>query len=638
MNINWDAFQEAFLDYVSHTTINSKDFGSMRMDMYDAQSYFYDELFDGLRHDQHHFVVGKGRQVGITTACYLLDTFYPGAIQGITGAIVFDSGDNLKIFRENFKMQIAALPPSHRLPIKGGGDNRTYIQFENGNMLQYLIAGTKKGQGSLGRSRGINYCHASEISYYGDPEAFENFKNTLSDVFEAACYIYESTGKGYGLLYDMWEDAQADRITKRPIFVTWWRKRSYSYGKGTPLFGKYGWTEFSPDEREANEQVRKLYGHKITLEQWAWYRHRSDPRARAESGMDDEDERAEIMTQEHPHFPEQMFRGTGSPFILSQYLGPAEAVAQKALFKAYTYQLGDDVTATKIDPTRFINRAHLKVWQEPHPNGVYVVAGDPAYGTSDDGDGFCAQVLRCYADRIVQVAEFCDRSVQPYQFAWIMLHLCGWYGNCRYILELNGSGEAVWTEMKNLKTRMEEGGLLPKRAISAQPTEAEIENENSWRNMLSQVRQYLYHRQDSLGGGGFNYHMMSTLTSKFTFMTQMADRFMLDQLVVHSVQCLKEMRTLRKDGRSIEAEVKKKDDRPLALGLGVRCYLDSEWRGLVSRNATYEAETAKDELSGDGQDLSVKFMAGMMANHLASRARFSREQRRGARRGGRWNW
>lgn len=630
MKIDWDALQAAFLDYVSHVTINSKDYGEMRMDMYDAQQYFYEEVFDGLRKGQHHFVVGKGRQVGITTACYLLDTFYPGAIPGVTGAVVFDSADNLKIFRENFKMQLASLPPSHRLPVKGGRDNRTYIQFENNNMLQYLVAGTKKGQGSLGRSRGINYCHASEVSYYGDPEAFENFKNTLSDVFEAACYIYESTGKGYGILYDLWEDAIADDISKRAIFVTWWRKRTYSYAKGTALYRKYGWAELSADEAEASEVVARDYGVKIGREQWAWYRHRSDPRARAENGLDDEDERIEIMTQEHPHFPEQMFRGTGSPFIPAQYLGPAEARATKALFKAYSYYLGDDVTATRIEPTRFVNKAHLKVWAEPHPNGVYVVAGDPAYGTSDEGDGFCAQVLRCYADRLVQVAEFCDRSVQPYQFAWIMLHLCGWYGNCRYILELNASGEAVWTEMKGLKTRMEEGGLVPKSD--------QDEPESSWRNMLGQIRQYLYHRQDSLGGGGFNYHMKTTLESKFTFMTQMSDRFMLEQLQVNSVQCLKEMRTLRKDGRSIEAEVKKKDDRPLALGLAVRCYLDAEWRGLVSRDATFEKESSKDALAEDGGDASVKFMAGMMANHLAVKSRYAREQRRSARRGQRWNW
>ena len=636
MKIDWDGFQESFFDFLRHVTIISKDEGRVKLEMYDAQRYFFDEIFDGLRHDVHWFVCGKGRQLGITTGSYLFSTFYAGAIPDVQGSIVFDTADNKEKFRKLFRESIDSLPPTHRLPIRGGTDNRAGITFDRtGNMLDYLIAGQKKGQGSLGRSRALNYCHCSEVAYYGDPEAFETFKDVLSDIFEHRLYLFESTGNGFNLFYDLWEDAIADEISRRAIFVTWWRKRTYSHAKGTPLYRKYGWAQLSDDEREATEVVKRDYGHRITLEQWAWYRHRADPRARGEGSLIDQDERHEIITQEHPHFPEQMFRGTGSPFILGQYLTSAEAAAQKALFKAYSYHLGDDVTATKIEPTRFVNRAHLKVWSEPHPNGVYVVAGDPAYGISDAGDGFCAQVLRCYSDRIVQVAEFCDRSVQPYQFAWVMLHLCGWYGNCRYILELNGSGEAVWTEMRNLKTRMEEGGLFPKPTNGESP---DLELETSWRNMLAQVRQYLFHRQDSLGGGGYNYHMKTSLESKFTFMTQMADQFMLGKLQIQSVQALKEMRTLRKDGRSIEAEVKKKDDRPLALGLGVRCYLDSEWRGLNSRNATFEAETARDALGGDGTDMGVRFMSSMMSSHLAQRNKMNREAQRRAKRGQRWNW
>lgn len=636
VSIDWDAFQEAFYDFLEHVTIISKDEGRVRLQIYDAQRYAVDEIFDGLRKDVHWFVIGKGRQVGITTLCYLFDTFYPAAIPGVQGAIVFDSADNLKIFRELFKESIASLPPSHRLAIRGGKDNRTYMPFENGNMLQYLVAGTKKGQGSLGRSRGINYCHASEVSYYGDPEAFENFKNTLSDVFPYRCYLFESTGKGYGLLYDLWEDALSDEITQKPIFVTWWRKRTYSYARGTALYKKYGWAQLSDEEREATEVVLRDYRHKISLEQWAWYRHRSDPRARAEGELIDSDDRQEIMTQEHPHFPEQMFRGTGSPFIPSQYIGPAQATAEKALFKAYQFYFGDEVTTTRLEPTRFVNRAQLKVWTEPHPNGTYVVSGDPAGGASEDGNNFCAQVIRCYADKQVQVAEFCDPNITPYQFAWVMLYLCGWYEDCRYILEINSYGEAVMVEMRNLVRLITDGRLFSREEDPG--LTLPDGSSRPWRGIWSQVRQYLYRRQDSIAGGQFNLHFKTTLESKFTYMTQMADRFMLGELQVNSVPCLKEMRTLRKDGREIGAEVKKQDDRPVALALGVRAYIDQERAGLWARNATFAAETERDTQSGDGRDLGVRYMSGIMANHIAAKSRMQREAVRRARRGQRWSW
>ena len=639
MKLDWDGFQSSFYDFLGHVTILSKDEGRVRLEMYDAQRYFFDQIFDGLRHDVHWFVAGKGRQLGITTGCLLFDVFYAGAVPNVQGGIIFDSDGNKEKFRLILGEMIGSLPPSHALPIKK--HNRQQLVFEKNaatggeNMIDYLVAGTKKGQGTLGRSRALNYCHASECAYYGDPDAVEAFKDVLSEVYEYRMYLWETTGNGYNLFYDLWEDAIADVVAKRAIFVTWWRKRTYSYAKGTPLFRRYGWPDLAKDEREAVDEVARLYGHRITIEQWAWYRHRSDPRALGETEMAEGDRR-EVITQEHPHFPEQMFRGTGNPFIPNQYIAPALGRAEKTLFKAYAYYLGDDVTATKIEPTKFINRAQLKVWQEPDPNGVYIVAGDTAYGLSDEGDNFCAQVIRCYADRMVQVAEFCDPNVQPFQFAWVMIHLCGWYEDCRYILELNGSGEAVMTEMRHLKTMLETGRLMPRRADAAAPSEAELEAEQGWRNMLGKIRQYLYRRNDSLQGGAFAIHMRTTLESKFTFMTQFADRFMLDQFDVNSVKALGEIRTLRKDGRSIQPETKRKDDRAVTLGLATRAYIDQERSSLVARGATYEAESARAVESG-GDNLSMRFMNGIMKAAFADKQRLRRDAVRRAKRQ-RWAW
>ncbi len=291
------------------------------------------------------------------------------------------------------------------------------------------------------------------------------------------------------------------------------------------MFRRYGWAQLSTEEREAQQIVERDYGYRITPEQWSWYRHQADPRAVADADPS-VDTKRELMSQEHPHHPLMMFQGTGSPFIPGQYIGPQIAKAQKAMFKGYRFYLGDSMVATKIDPVKFASHAHLKVWQEPAPLGTYIVGIDSAYGASEFGDGFCVQVVRCYADKMVQVAEFCDRNIQPFQHAWIALYLCGWYGNCRYVLELGSSGEAVWTEMKNIKKMVEEGTLLPPRANPENPTDEELAAELRMPTMFSQVRQYMYHRADSFGGG-YNAQMKTTLESKFTYMTQFADRFIL---------------------------------------------------------------------------------------------------------------
>jgi hypothetical protein len=511
---DWDGLQSGFYDFLSHVTIVSKDEGRVQLEMYDAQRYFFDEIFDGLRRDIHWFVCGKGRQLGITTACLLFDVFYAGAVPDVQAGFVVDTDSNKQKFRKILKEMITSLPASHRLPIAKGGDNREGLTLANGNMLDYLTAGTKRGQGTLGRSRALNFVHATECRSYGDEEALESFKDSLSEIFPWRLYLWESTGYGYNLFYDLWEDAVADEISKQAIFVSWWRKRTYSYRRGTALFQRYGWKERSKDEREAEEIVLASYGHKISDEQWAWYRHRADPIARAEERNDDDlaDDRQEIVTQEHPHFPEQMFRGTGSPWIPNEYIAPALHRAQSVIFRGYHYHLGDDVSAMTVVPTKVVKFAQLKVYEPPSPIGVYIIGADTAFGISDRGDANCAEVFRCFADRMVQVAEFNDRNIQPFQFAWVLLHLCGWYGNCRYVLELNGSGEAVWTELKTLKRMVEDGRLVPPRfapedLMQPMPGPPEDTPNNDIRHTYQLVTQYLYRRADSLGGGGYNYHM-----------------------------------------------------------------------------------------------------------------------------------
>jgi hypothetical protein len=629
--VDWDKFQAGFYDFLGHVVINSKDYGRIQLEMYDAQRYFFDEVFDGLRDGIHNFVCGKARQLGITTALELFDVYYCGAVPDMQGSLIFQDEGTRDAHRQKLQEMFDSLPHSHALQFAKGGNNRKGLRFVNGNTLDYLIAGTKRGTSNFGIGRAYNYCHASEVALYGDPDTFEAFRQTLSQLYPFRATFYESTGRGLNLFYDLVEEAQADPLTFKFIFVGWWRKRDYSYAKNTKLFKRYGWSALSTDEKESSQIVEKMYGHKISLEQWAWHRHTADPAAIAERDPEGSEKR-ELITQEYPSYPDQMFRETGSPFIPGKYIGTAEKRAMKIAFKGYRYYLGDNVAAVRIDQTNQPHLAHLRVWQEPSPTGVYIVAGDPAYGLSEDGDGFCAQVVRCYADRLVQVAEFCDRNIQPFQFAWILLHLAGWYGNCRYILELNGPGETVWAEMKTLKQSMEEGRLIPPRAADGDPSPEELEREQGVRKMFQHVRQYLYRRGDSIAAFPTAYQMRTSLETKFTFMTQFADRFMLGEFDVNSVPCLKEMSRLRKDGRSIAADGKAKDDRPITLGLATRSYIDYERRNLIAQNATFEREQ---RIAAEGGDnIAATYMSSIIASQIQQkrRARALAGRRRG------WSW
>lgn len=632
-------FERNFREFLNVATITSKDEGRVQIgeSLYRCQDYALDKIFGGLEEDIHWFVIYKSRQLGITTVTLLLDIFWCAVFPGLQGGIVFDTEPNKEKFRLLITDIIEHLPASHELPV--AKHNRNGIVFESvkgePSSLDYLVAGTKSTGGGLGRSRAFNFVHCTEVSSFGNVEGFESLKASLSDVFPSRLYVLESTPRGFNLFHDEWEDAVEDTLAKRGIFIPWHMKDTYRYRRGTALFKRYGWTERSDKEKAAEAYAEEHLATQISLEQWAWYRHNSDPRS-TDGGDSAAEDRHELFVQEYSSTPDEGFLQTGSPFIPGSYITPWLKRAQSVTFQGYRYYLGNEVTATRIEPVDFARLAQLKVYEPPNEHGVYVVAADPAYGTSDRSDNFCCQVLRCYADRIVQVAEYVARDVQAFQFAWIILHLCGWYGDCRYILELNGSGEAVMTEIRHQRQMVAEGRYL---SVEEEP-DFEVADDGRWnarglRNIVSRMRQFLFRRPDSISGT-FALHMKTTLNSKFGFMSQMADQFILGKLEINSAPCLKEIQSLRKEGISIQGEGTQKDDRPVALALGVRAYIDHERLQLINAGRTYEVE--QERATEEGGDMVGRYMAAMQHNAMARASQARRQARRAAAQRGRWGW
>src|SRR5713101_3568652 len=95
-------------------------------------------------------------------------------------------------------------------------------------------------------------------------------------------------------------------------------------------------------------------------------------------------------------------------------------------------------------------------------------------------------MLRCYADKIVQVAEIGTPSWTDQQFAWVIAHLAGWYGDCMLNLEMLGPGFAVYNELLNLK-RM--AATLP----PGDPRAGAFD-------VIGRIRDYLFKKQDSIHG------------------------------------------------------------------------------------------------------------------------------------------
>lgn len=628
-----EAFKTAVLDVIAHVKVDSKEMEQPGpITLYEAQRRFLDGVLDGLKRGVHHFVVLKARQLGLSTIVQLLTIVYMFIFPGTQGAVVFDTDANKEKFRVLLKRAMESMPRAYRVGVEK--NNRSGLVLKNGSSLDYLVAGIRKGKasGGLGRSRALNFLHASECSSWGDEEGLRSLERSLAQKHPNRLFIWESTARGLNIFHDMWEEARADDLSKCAIFIGWWAKEDYSYHPGDPLFDRYGVKPPTEEERARIAEVKERYGHEVTMEQLAWFRHQSDPGATGDGGMEDTDDG--ITRQELPWTEEEAWVQTGSKFFPTGVLTQASIEASKEHYKGFRYFLGDDFFATQVEQVTRPKDATLRVWEEPIDGATYVVGADPAYGSGDTADRYCAQVLRVYADGVDQVAEFCDPLLEPFQFAWVLTHLCGAYSNARFLLELNGPGEAVWTAFRELR-------LILTRGYMREETAA-----RGLRNVFDNVRNYVWKRSDIISGSSNAWHFKTNQERKYQAFVKLKDCMIKREIRIRSMECLEEMRFMNTEGAgsmSIAAEGSKKDDRPMALALALQAWHDSERTMLIARGQTRAVELRRPNMTPE--ELVGHFTGQLAWDHLADRARERRlvrlGEKRGAWRGGgpsRWKW
>src|SRR6202451_346601 len=193
----------AFKYFCSLVSVVSKELEAPGpITLYTAQNMALAEIEAGLSEDIRFFTILKARQLGLSTILILLDLFWLYMHPGLQGAFVCDTAENREIFRDTIKQMMASLPKGFQIPCVK--HDRTMLVLENGSRLQYMSAGTGKNAG-LGRSRGINFLHATELGRWGDPKGYETLMDTLAMENKNRLSLLESTALGCNLFYDCLE-------------------------------------------------------------------------------------------------------------------------------------------------------------------------------------------------------------------------------------------------------------------------------------------------------------------------------------------------------------------------------------------------------------------------------------------------
>ena len=562
-----------FYEFCSQLKIETKEKGLQKLGkLLGTQTYTMEEIAKGLEADKHFFVILKGRQLGITTISLALDLYWHFIHPGLQGTLTTDTEENREMFRSTLGMYLEGLPKAWKVP--HDTHNRNALTLKNRSRLFYQVAGLR-AKGSLGRGKAITYLHGTETSSWGDEEGLASLLASLAETNPNRLYIFESTARGFNMFRDMYMTAKRSR-SQHAIFCGWWRNELYSIPADSEIYKVYWDGKLTPEEKEWHKDIKKQYGFEINSRQMAWWRWKML------EGMKDD----ALMYQEFPPTEEYAFVTTGYNFFSNARCTAVMKEAKLERPDYWRYLMSHDFIDTEVIKSSE-KTCTLKVWEEPIDTAYYVIGADPAYGSSDWADRFAIQVFRCYADGMDQVAEFATSELNAYQFAWVIAHLGGAYRNSTLNLEINGPGQAVLNELRNLKR---------------QASYMKGEQGKAFMDVLSHMTNYIWRRNDTIGGMSNAIGWNTTQSTKERMMAYFKDYFERGMLRVRSPDLIDEMVSIRRDGASIEAQGRGKDDRAIAAALACAAYAEQVQPRLLA-NGIYRAVSEAQERLSPGEVL-----------------------------------
>jgi hypothetical protein len=593
---------------ISSKEETSRDGRGTSLVLWESQHRFLKEVAAGLDQGQKIFKVLKSRQLGVTTVSLAVDLFWVAMHPGITMAIVTDTEGNREKNRTLLAQYVKSFPEGYFGEFNIVQNNRQMMRFSNGSRFDFKVAGTKDKGTAWAEGEGYAAAHITELANFGSPDGLRSFEEAFAQNNPDSIYIYESTAKGHNIWYDTWMAGFKDPHKQRSFFVGWWANPNNAFKKSDPRFAEFGLEKPTREEQDLIDTVKTQHDYAVSAEQLAWYRYRQSSADTTADGT---------LEQNQPWTAGQAFIMTGQSFFNVRTLTKdtqqiIEAQQQEGGggygWVGYNYDFGlsffdmEMVEATDDDDP---NDIELRVWEPPKKEGRYVIGCDPAYGRNEHKDRSAISVWRCYADKLVQVAEYASYLTEVDKVAWVLAHIAGCYTDCMVNLDIGGPGRMIMHEWKHLEQ------MINSEAY------ADRAKKGGWEDALSNARWYLYNKPDSMGAG-YVYNFEASFRTKQELMHGLRGSYITREMLVRSLPLLREMGNVVQDGSSIEApessNPEKKDDRVFSAGLAVRAWHNWRRSEMLAENLTYERVMAEETGAITQQARSLN---GLVARYFA---------------------
>ncbi len=318
--------------------------------------------------DSISIIVLKGRQQGFTTlitayqlACAILS-------QNFEGLTVADTVENVAtIFEAKAKFPYSMLPecvkPSEKF------NNRKELRFNRLNSSWAVQVASNQ----MGRSRTINFLHASECAFWQCGIAAT--QASLGEALTADCIrIYESTANGFNDYREMWESGRHINL-----FYEWWRTPEYRVVCRAQELERL--RSLMQCDEWIGQRLCLLSSLGLEDSQLLWYLHKYD-------GYIDKS----LIKQEYPCTAQEAFISSGRPVFDTEKLTRQIAQAPQPIKRiSFAPIWKNPQDRDRIEAFEEVRGDDITIYEEALPNVPYVIGADTA---GDGADAYTASVRR----------------------------------------------------------------------------------------------------------------------------------------------------------------------------------------------------------------------------------------------------
>lgn len=359
-------------------------------------------------------IVLKSRQLGLSVVTVALSIRQCIVNPNSSCLLVSHDQKSCNAIFDKLKQQFNSVP--QWLKPKEQANNRQEIKLKNGSKITCTCAGNK----DIGRGDTLHLVHLSEFAFWKLPD------RQLNSITQALApegkLIIESTANGLNYFHDLYFQAKNNENSYKSFFFNWINGSSLfkkDYENSVEIYKARNGSILQ--KNELDEEELELVKIGATMEQLMWRRLKV-----SSTGI-------EAFHQEYPSTDMEAFISTGSSVFDNKRITEVEQAI--ILNKDVSIDLENIID---LPQELKVHKKSLKIWEIPQVNKRYYIGCDVSEGVGQD-----YSVIEVINEDNMQVCEFRNNSLKPYQVSEILYCIGKYYNDGLITVEKASGGHSV---------------------------------------------------------------------------------------------------------------------------------------------------------------------------------------------------